>query len=142
MSKQATAAGKAVVDLYVATKRLELRPFTFDDLDELASMLGDAEALVHWGPPLSHDESRSWIARNRKRYENDGFGRCAVILRSTGELAGDCGLIRTDVEGQAEVELGGSSAARIGEPGLPPRPAPRGGTMRSTRSDSSGSCRW
>jgi ribosomal-protein-alanine N-acetyltransferase len=36
----------------------------------------------------------------------DGFGRCAVILRSTGELVGDCGLIRTLVEGRPEVELG------------------------------------
>lgn len=92
--------------LHLATKRLELRTFTFDDIDELASMLGDAEALTEWGPPLTRDESRSWIVRNRKRYENDGFGRCAVILRCTGELVGDCGLIRTVVQGQPEVELG------------------------------------
>jgi RimJ/RimL family protein N-acetyltransferase len=94
------------MDLYLKTDRLELRAFTLDDLDELASMLGDAEALVHWGPPLSREESRSWIERNLRRYQDDGFGRCAIILRSTEELVGDCGLARMLLEGRPEVELG------------------------------------
>ncbi len=97
---------KGIAELRLQTDRLELRALTYDDLDEMASMLGDAEALTHWGPPLSREESRSWIQRNLRRYEDDGFGRCAVVLRSTGELIGDCGLIRTHVEGRPEVELG------------------------------------
>lgn len=100
------SARSKVEDLRLETARLELRPLTFDDLDDLASMLGDAEGLIHWGAPLDRDEAREWIERNRRRYDVDGFGRCAVILRSTGELVGDCGLIRTVVEGQPEVELG------------------------------------
>ena len=93
-------------ELRLQTDRLELRALTLGDLDGLASMLADAEALTYWGPPLSRGESRSWIERNLKRYEKDGFGRCAVVLQSTGELVGDCGLIRTLVEGRPEVELG------------------------------------
>lgn len=88
------------------TDRLELRPLTFDDLDDLASMFGDAEALRFWGGALDRDRTRRWIERNLARYEADGFGRCAVVLRSTGELVGDCGLITTLVEGRPEVELG------------------------------------
>ena len=94
------------MDLRLETPRLELRALTLDDLDDVASMLGDAEGLIHWGPPLSREESRSWIERNLRRYAEDGFGRCAVVLGSTAELVGDCGLIRTLVEGQPEVELG------------------------------------
>ena len=101
-----SAPDKSIVGPHLETERLELRGLTFDDLDDVTSMLGDAEALVQWGAPLTRAESRSWIERNRKRYEDDGFGRCAVILRSTGELVGDCGLIRTVVEEQPEVELG------------------------------------
>jgi [ribosomal protein S5]-alanine N-acetyltransferase len=97
---------KGVTELRLETDRLELRALTYDDLDELASMLGDAEALIYWGPPLSREESRSWIERNRRRYAVDGFGRCAVILRSTGELVGDCGLARMLIERQPVVELG------------------------------------
>jgi RimJ/RimL family protein N-acetyltransferase len=94
------------MDLRLETPRLVLRALALDDLEEMASMLGDAEGLIHWGPPLSREESRSWIERNLRRYASDGIGRCAVVLRSTAELVGDCGLIRTLVEGQPEVELG------------------------------------
>jgi ribosomal-protein-alanine N-acetyltransferase len=101
-----SGSGRSVAELHLQTDRLELRALTLDDLDELASMLSDAESLTHWGPPLSREETRSWIERNLRRYEQDGFGRCALILRSTGELVGDCGLARMLIEGQPVVELG------------------------------------
>lgn len=92
--------------LFLRTQRLELRPLTLDDLDDLAVMLGDREALSDWGEPLDRRGAREWIERNLARYEADGYGRCAVILLGTGELVGDCGLISTTVEGKREVELG------------------------------------
>jgi ribosomal-protein-alanine N-acetyltransferase len=88
------------------TERLLLRPLTPADLDAMTILLGDAEALALWGEPLDRDGARAWIERNLARYERDGFGRCAVIWRATGELIGDCGLVRTEVEGAPEVELG------------------------------------
>jgi RimJ/RimL family protein N-acetyltransferase len=96
----------AASDLHLETERLRLRPFTWDDLDDLATMLGDGEALVLWGEPLDREGSRSWIERNLARYAQDGFGRCAVVWRETQELVGDCGLISTVVEDRAEIELG------------------------------------
>lgn len=92
--------------LHLETKRLGLRPLALDDLDDVASLLGDAEALRFWGGPLDREGARHWIERNIARYDADGFGRCAVVLRETRELVGDCGLITTTVEGQPEVELG------------------------------------
>jgi ribosomal-protein-alanine N-acetyltransferase len=103
---QVVSSRRDVTELHLMTPRLELRALVFDDLDALASLLGDAAALTYWGPPLTRNESRSWIERNLRRYENDGFGRCAIVLRATGELVGDCGLIATLVEGRPEVELG------------------------------------
>ncbi|MFN8186705.1 MAG: GNAT family N-acetyltransferase [Gaiellales bacterium] len=88
------------------TDRLLLRPLALDDLDALATMLGDAEALALWGEPLDRVGCLAWIERNLGRYEADGLGRCAVVLRETGELVGDCGLVRTLVEGSPELELG------------------------------------
>lgn len=93
-------------ELRLETARLTLRALRDDDLDGLCSLLGDAEALALWGEPLDREGARRWIERNRARYESDGFGRCAVVLRATGELVGDCGLSRTTVEGVPEVELG------------------------------------
>ena len=92
--------------LWLRTPRLTLRPLSDDDLDDLSELLGDGPALVHWGPPLDREGARTWIARNRARYRADGFGRCAVELRGTGRLIGDCGLIRTTVEDRTEIELG------------------------------------
>jgi RimJ/RimL family protein N-acetyltransferase len=92
--------------LRLLTERLDLRPLDPEDLDPMAALLGDAEALALWGEPLDRDGARSWIERNLARYEADGFGRCAVVWRETGELVGDCGLILTAVEGTPEVELG------------------------------------
>jgi RimJ/RimL family protein N-acetyltransferase len=103
---QVLSSEKNVPELHLTTRRLALRALTYDDLDALASMLGDAAALAYWGSPLTRNESRSWIERNLRRYEDDGFGRCAIVLRTTGELVGDCGLIATLVEGRPEVELG------------------------------------
>jgi RimJ/RimL family protein N-acetyltransferase len=76
------------------------------DLDQMATLLGDADGLRFWGPPLDGAGTTNWIKRNLARYARDGFGRCAIVLRSTGELVGDCGLVRTEVEGVDEVELG------------------------------------
>ena len=92
--------------LWLETVRLTLRPLRDDDLDELCSLLGDAHALELWGAPLDREGARRWIERNQARYKTDGFGRCAVMLRATGELVGDCGLSRTTVEGAPEIELG------------------------------------
>lgn len=92
--------------LHLETERLILRPLRPDDLDAMATLLGDADALALWGDPLDRDGTRAWIERNIARYEADGFGRCAVVLRATDELVGDCGLIGTSVEGTPEVELG------------------------------------
>jgi RimJ/RimL family protein N-acetyltransferase len=85
---------------------LELRPYVAEDLEALAAMLGDPVGMVAWPAPLTFEESRSWIERNQARYEQPGFGRCAVVWRESGELVGDAGLIPTEVEGTPEVELG------------------------------------
>jgi RimJ/RimL family protein N-acetyltransferase len=90
----------------MTTERLLLRPFEPGDQDAMAVVYGDAQALRFWGPPLDAAEIRGRIQRNRERFEIDGFARWAILVRETGELVGDAGLTRTDVEGVAEIELG------------------------------------
>jgi len=57
-------------------------------------------------PPFDRADVENWIARNRYRYAKDGHGLWAMILKSTGELIGDCGLTVQDVDGAKEVEIG------------------------------------
>ena len=58
--------------------------------------------------PAPHDRAgvEQWIARNRRRYAEDGVGLWAMVLKATGEMIGDCGIIRQEVEGQSFYEIG------------------------------------
>lgn len=47
-----------------------------------------------------------WIERNGRRYQTDGFGLWGTVLKQTGELIGDCGLTRQDLNGTSEIEIG------------------------------------
>jgi [ribosomal protein S5]-alanine N-acetyltransferase len=88
------------------TQRLVLREFQHEDLDALAAILSDRETMRYY--PVSFDSAAvaDWIQRNRTRYANDGHGLWAMILNSTRELIGDCGLVRQRVDAVDEIEIG------------------------------------
>jgi RimJ/RimL family protein N-acetyltransferase len=103
------------------TPRLTLRELTAEDADALARILGDPETMRYYPAPYDRAGVEQWIARNRQRYENDGVGLWAMVLksptlksaapefippRSAGELVGDCGIIRQEVEGEHLYEIG------------------------------------
>jgi ribosomal-protein-alanine N-acetyltransferase len=88
------------------TQRLVLREFQHEDLDALAAILCDRETMRYY--PVSFDRAAAadWIQRNRTRYANHGHGLWAMILKSTRELIGDCGLVRQSVDAVDEIEIG------------------------------------
>jgi ribosomal-protein-alanine N-acetyltransferase len=88
------------------TCRLSLREFVLEDVDALARILSDPETMRYYPAPFDRAGVVEWIERNRTRYANDGYGLWAMILNSTGELVGDCGLVRQTVDGVDEVEIG------------------------------------
>ena len=88
------------------TARLLLREFTPGDVDALHAVLGDPIAMEPYPAPFDRSGVEAWIARNIGRYRRDGFGLWALLLRSTGELIGDCGCVLQEVEGVDHVEIG------------------------------------
>jgi RimJ/RimL family protein N-acetyltransferase len=92
--------------LPLLTERLALRPLREDDLEPLARLLGDPEAMRHFPRPRTREESRVWIARNQERYTVDGHGLWAVERRADGAFLGDCGLVKQRPEGEPEIEVG------------------------------------
>jgi len=77
----------------LTTPRLVLRPFVFDDLDDLTSL--HAEESFWWFPlrsAMSKDETIGFLERVLARYESDGFGIEAVTDRHTGTMLGWAGL--------------------------------------------------
>jgi len=88
------------------TQRLSLREFVPEDVNALAAILSDPETMQYYPMSFDHAAVVDWITRNRDRYANDGYGLWAMILNSTGELVGDCGLVRQSVDGRDEIEIG------------------------------------
>src|ERR1700682_4015426 len=92
--------------LILETERLLLREFVSEDLDALAVVLSDAATMRYYPAPLDRAGVAAWIERNRRRYLEAGHGLWAMVLKSSGEVVGDCGLTRQRVDGVDEIELG------------------------------------
>lgn len=88
------------------TQRLHIRRYTTADVAQLGSILTDAQTMRYWPHPLSADEVRAWIDRSLQHYTQYGYGRYALILKSTGMLIGDCGILRTSIADEELYDLG------------------------------------
>jgi len=88
------------------TPRLLLRAQTLEDTDALARILSDPETMRYYRAPYDRAGVEQWIERSRQRYKNDGVGLWAMILKSTNELIGDCGITRQEVNGEYFYEIG------------------------------------
>lgn len=92
--------------MILETERLTLRELTDDDYAALYTVLADSDIMAHY--PYTFDEARvrRWIGRNRERYQQDGFGLWAVVLKETGEMIGDCGITMQNIHGTMLPEIG------------------------------------
>ena len=88
------------------TQRLFLREFVPGDVDALEAVLGDPVTMEFYPAPFTREEVREWISRNLARYESDGFSLWAMVLKSSGEVIGDCGCALQEVENRREIEIG------------------------------------
>jgi RimJ/RimL family protein N-acetyltransferase len=87
------------------TERLRLRLFVVEDDEQLAGVLRDRIAMRWYPHPFSRPEVEAWIGRNRERYHEDGHGLWAMVLKSSGVVIGDCGLVMQDVDGERLMEV-------------------------------------
>ncbi|HEY2390715.1 MAG TPA: GNAT family N-acetyltransferase [Candidatus Angelobacter sp.] len=92
--------------IVLETERLRLREFKREDTDALLAILGDPVAMQFYPTPFDRAEVERWIARNRARYIDPGFGLWAMSMKGSNELIGDCGCFVRELEGNVELELG------------------------------------
>ena len=88
------------------TERLLLREMAQEDYPALAEIMQDLEAMFAYEHAFSDEETQAWLNRMLERYRMDGFGLWAVVLKTTGEMIGQCGLTRQDVSGKEVLEIG------------------------------------
>jgi ribosomal-protein-alanine N-acetyltransferase len=94
------------MSIILETSRLTLREFVSEDAAALSRVISDPETMKYYPAPFDLPGVDAWIARNLARYEKDGTGLWAMILKKSGELIGDCGIIHQDVEGEIIPEIG------------------------------------
>ena len=88
------------------TRRLRLREFHPDDLDELAAMVADEEQMRFYPRPKTRDEACAWIGRNLFLYEECGFGFWLIESRPTSVFLGYCGIRPLVLHSASATEVG------------------------------------
>lgn len=75
------------------TKRLALREFNIDDAEHFYHLNSNPNVIRYTGNSAfkNIEEARSFL-ENYSDYQKNGFGRWAVIEKSSGEFLGWCGL--------------------------------------------------
>jgi [ribosomal protein S5]-alanine N-acetyltransferase len=98
--------GLAKQGVILETARLRLREFVPQDAEALLAVLGDPVAMQYYPAAFDRKGVEEWIERNRERYQSNGYGLWAMILKNSGELIGDCGCFLRDVDGRDDIEIG------------------------------------
>ena len=87
------------------TQRLVLREMRSTDVERLHRIFSDPLLMRFW-PVWSHEETAEWVAVQVRRYAQDGFGLWAITFKDSDEAIGDCGLVRHEVDGTLETDIG------------------------------------
>ena len=89
------------------TGRLILRAMDQSDFDAIYAIFCDPKVLTAFSQDsFSREQMQGWIDRNLDHQRRYGYGLFAVILKTTGELIGNCGLEHSDYRDTPCVELG------------------------------------
>jgi len=102
----ATVTQPATDDLVLETTRLALRRFRPDDVDAIFAIIGDDIAMQYYPKTFNRSDAVQWVERNLRRYREHGHGFYAVTLKGSSEVIGDCGIIRQDIDGEPQLEVG------------------------------------
>lgn len=92
--------------MQLETPRLILREMTENDYDALRSIICDEKTMYAYVRAYTDTEAREWLNINFSRYRKDGYGLLSVVLKSIGEMIGQCGLTNQEVEGRTVLEVG------------------------------------
>lgn len=93
-------------EVILTTHRLRLRKIVPEDLDFIAEMLGDPEVMRFYPQTYDRSGAEVWLNRQLSRYEHHDCGLWLAEELSTGRPVGQVGLIRQEVEGTPEDEIG------------------------------------
>lgn len=90
----------------IETKRLILRPYNIDDIDDLYKIISDKETMKYFDQPYTYEQTIRWVNWSIDHYKRYGFSFFAVILKETGQFIGNCGLTLQTIDNEILPEIG------------------------------------
>ena len=94
--------GKMILE----TPRLILRPFAADDLDRMAELMANKDFMRFSMGPMTREQVQGFLDKVMG-WDRGGLpSQFAMIVRSSGTLAGYCGFFHHEVDGKMEIEVG------------------------------------
>lgn len=92
--------------MIIETERLILRKMDNGDYSALCKILQNEDVMYAYEHAFSDDEVDEWLKKQLVRYETDGIGLWAVVLKENAEVIGQCGLTKQLWWGENIVEVG------------------------------------
>ncbi len=88
------------------TERLLLRPLEPSDIEDLYDLYRDPRVMRYvTGEPRDRRETEAALERHLEDHRRFGYGLCAAIDKTDGEMVGRCGLIPWREDGPWQAEL-------------------------------------
>lgn len=91
------------------TDRLRFRKLGLSDVNIWERFFENNPSLEYLGLDMSLEnkaQSEDWIKRQLTRYKEHRFGHHALIDKGTGDFVGQCGLLKQEIGGETEIEVG------------------------------------
>lgn len=92
--------------IILETERLWLRELEQADFSDLCKIHQDPITMKAYEHAFSDEEVQQWLNKNFARYQSDGAGLWAVVLKQTGQMIGECGLTWQLVQERLVLEVG------------------------------------
>jgi len=91
--------------IILQTKRLYLRKFNENDVDNLLNITSDKDVMRFFPSTLDRAETQKFLHQIIEAYERDGHSFWAAELKEDNDFVGMVGLLLQQVDGKNEIEI-------------------------------------
>jgi len=97
---------KKMNGIILSTKRLRLESINESHLDDLFNLVSNPKVQKYFPKTLNRKETKEFYERIQNRYNSDGYSFWAVIRKEDSLFLGICGILKQEIDGQVETEVG------------------------------------
>ncbi len=90
----------------LSTKTLILEELDNQHMDNLYKLLSNPKVQKYFPKILTFEETKEFLNKVKSKYTTDGTSFWAVLEKTNNQFLGICGLLKQDIEGIQETEVG------------------------------------